>query len=152
MESLLASSQRDGTVLSIDIPDLSGGPATLYVLNGGARPPMPVVGDFAYDLRHLSFKVYHRSGWENTTRDDIQSRAWHPNGNHSIVTLTAGGLPYWMPANKNEDKGIHGCKFDTVEDLLDHFRTTVDVKRIKVSASAATRSKSKDHSVLHLSW
>lgn len=151
MESLLATSQSDGTVLSVDIPDLCGGPATLYVLNGGARPPMPVVGDFAYDLRDSRFNVYHSDGWKNTTWGAIQSRAWHPNGNHSVVKFTTGGLPYWMPANKKSDTEIYAITFATVEDILNHFRRTVDVKRIKVSPCLTTCSKSDHPSVLHAS-
>jgi len=123
----------------------------LYVLNGNARPPMPVVGDFAYDLRNSSLNVYHPNGWENTTWGAVQSLAWHPNGNHSIVTFTTGGLPYWMPANKKGDKEIQRSKFATLEDVFNHFRTTVDVRRIKVSASPTTRSKSNHPSVLHVS-
>lgn len=128
----------------------------MYILNGGARPPMPVVGDFSYDLANSTFNIYHPNGWRNTTSDDIRSRAWHPNGNRSIVSFTTRGLPYWMPTNENEDAGIHSRRFGTMNDLLNHFRTTFDAKRIKVSVSPATLSKSHRtrSRVLHanLSW
>ena len=57
MKSLLATSQCDSTVLSVDMPELCGGPATLYILNSGVWPPMPVIGDFTYnlqDFQHVS--------------------------------------------------------------------------------------------------
>lgn len=146
MESLLAAAQDDHTVLSVDILDVSAGGATLYILNGGAQPPMPIVGDFLYDLRNSTFSVYHPNGWHNTTKDEVRSQAWHPNGNRGIISFTTTALPFWMPSNEDEYEGIRASNFGTVKGLLERFRATFDAKdikvsRIKVSASPATRSK-----------
>lgn len=151
MEKLLGTaSQEECIVLSIDIADVAdmhNGPATLYVLNGGMQPPKPRLGDFLYDFANHAFSVYYTRGWKNVTMHDVISLVRHPNENNFIVSFTFKALPYWVPARKNQVSVPK--RFDTVHDILAHFKVSVDTRIIKAERFPRTSSKPHRFSILH---
>ena len=129
MESILERSRFNGTSCWIDIANVGGGAARLYLLNGGTRPPKPVVGDFTYDFKNSTMQVYDKDVWKPVTIQDVESRLWHPTGNGSMLCFTDLGLPFWM----SPDEGCSGCEFGTVDDVLCQLRERCDTNKIHVS-------------------
>ena len=136
-------SQDDCRLFWVEIADIGGGPSILYVLNGGKRPPSPMVGHFAYDLLSMTFQVYYPHNWRNITIEDIECLVWHPSANHSFVDITRGGLPFWNPVNRGDERRCV-CKFETIQGLLSHFTRTFAVNKIKITLSPAFALASGD--------
>lgn len=140
MESFIESHSQDHqAVFSVDINDIGGGGATLYLLKGGIRPPFPLPGDFMYDLSIGTFNVYYPNGWRAFTIEEIESTIWSPNGNQSVVSFTLGSLPYWAPVELGQERVQ--SRFCTVEDLLSQFKRAFDVKKISLARLPSTNSE-----------
>lgn len=141
METILKQCSQDrNMVISVDIADVDGGAAALYVLNGGTRPPIPVVGDFIYDFSTLIFQVYYPNGWRTVTIFEVESMVYHPDGNPSIVSFTSKALPFWMPVTEEQEG--HQCRFDNVHMLLMHFRQTFNAEKFNIFTLPSTSSLS----------
>ena len=127
METLLKQCSRDdGTIFTLEIPNVYGEEATLYVLNGGTRPQDPKVGDFAYDISTTMIQVRHPNDWRSITVPDVKSLVQHPNSHGTVVAFTSGAIPFW---NDAQESNI--CKFDSVAAILSHFRQTFDPSKLK---------------------
>lgn len=131
--------QEKQSLLSVNIPDVDGGAATLYVSNGGTRPSTPRVGDFLYDLLTTSFHVYHSDGWKGSLLEDVERLLWHPDGNNAVVSFTGHAIPYWMPAIRHQGKLELG--FHTMDALLREFKKSLNPKEFTVRIHSA-QSKS----------
>ncbi|KAG6371344.1 hypothetical protein JVT61DRAFT_9540 [Boletus reticuloceps] len=130
-------------IFLLQIPDVDDVGATLYVLNGGTMPPMPLVGDFAYDFARGTSEVYHPNGWRTFTVADVESLLRHPNVNSLIVMFTA----FWRKTSRGQV--TQQCNFSTVDALLSHFRWTFDSSKLDVMAvppSTNTERQSNSHS------
>jgi hypothetical protein len=128
--TLLQASQNGRTILSVDIADVDGGAATLYLMNGGPQPQSPEVGDFAYDFSRHTFSIRTEAGWRTMGKDQIFDRVEHPSGRlGSCLDFTRGGLPFWRPTGeeRNDTRGM----FSSIQSLLSNFRATFDARKIK---------------------
>lgn len=127
METILKRCSRDdGTIFTLDIPDVYGVKATLYVLNGGTWPLEPEVGDFAYDILTTTFQVRYPNGWRSVTVPDVKSLVWHPSVQGVIVSFTLSAIPFWRSVNRTNI-----CKFDSIVSVFDHFLNKLDPTRLK---------------------
>ncbi|KAG6370279.1 hypothetical protein JVT61DRAFT_12230 [Boletus reticuloceps] len=129
-------------LFSANIPDVDGGPATLYVSGNGMRPPTPRVGDFWYDFSATTFNVYFSDGWVSFTLDDVESLVRHPNGNNAVASLTGRAIPYWMPTMTLGPGGKLEVEFDSIDALFTQFEATFDPKDFTVVRMPAAKSKS----------
>ena len=77
--------KHKGQVLFLKIPELDDVAASLYVLNSGMSPLMPMGGDFAYDFAYKTFSIYFSNSWRHFTISDIESLVQHPNSNNIVV-------------------------------------------------------------------
>lgn len=148
MENIIHfASQEQDVVFSIDIADVGGGPAKLYIWNGGMWSPNPCIGDFLYDFQNHDFCIYQSSGWKKVSMAEVISQVKHPkHGKASVVSFTQTALPYWMPAGTN--LGRLNIKFPTLYETLRHFKT-FDAKTVKTDRYPNSRSRSI-FSLLHV--
>lgn len=151
MERLLETYTRDDqTVLSVNINDIGGGGATLYLSNGTTRLPTALLGDFEYNLPASTFNIYHLDGWRTVTVGEVESLVLHPNGNRSAVAFTVGALPYWVPVEPGQER--IRSRFPSVKDLLSHFRRTFDVKKITLVKLPGAHSEFGLMSLPRIPW
>ncbi|KAG6374272.1 hypothetical protein JVT61DRAFT_4293 [Boletus reticuloceps] len=134
-------------IFLLQIPDVDDIGATLYVLNSGTMPPMPLVGDFTYNFVHGTSKVYHPNGWWMFMVADVESLLRHPNVNSLIIAFTASGIPFWRKTSRGQV--TQRCNFSTIDALLSHFRWTFNSSKLDVMAvppSTNTEWQSNSHS------
>lgn len=130
MDLILADLANKRQVLFMEITDVDDIAATLYVLNGGPSPQMPLVGDFAYNFTHGTFEVYHPNSWRSFTVTEVESMLRHPKRNTSIVSFTASGIPFWKQMSRGQV--TQRCNFSSIDALLSHFRRTFDSRKLSV--------------------
>ena len=148
MEHVLNESARDaGKQFWVYIADVDDDQSsTLYISNGGTRPPNPTVGDFAYEFSSCTVQVYGSDGWTSVTVADDESPVWHPGGRCSIVAFTRRGLAYWKPVGSIETM-TRGYRFGTAEEVLSRFRDTFDASDVEVTivSPASTLTADDEH-------
>ncbi|KAG6370432.1 hypothetical protein JVT61DRAFT_12047 [Boletus reticuloceps] len=132
MESILEHCRSNCTSSWVENPDVGGGAAKLYLLNGGTWPPMPAVGDFAYNLEDSTVHVYDKEVWKKFTIQDFTSTLWNPTGNRSIVYFTHRELPFWMCLDEDD---YDTCEFSMVDALIQGFIQCFDPAKTHVSIS-----------------
>ncbi|KAG6378036.1 hypothetical protein JVT61DRAFT_13716 [Boletus reticuloceps] len=142
-EPLKPCFKYESCLFSLNIPDLDGGPATLYMSNGSMRPPTPQVGDFFYDFSAMMFHIYFSDGWVSFTLEDMESLVCHPSGNNAVMLFTGRAIPYWMLTVTLGLGGNPEIEFDSVNTLFTKFEMIFDPKDFMVVRIPAEKSKMK---------